>query len=111
MAIAFHMAEIDRFSTGRWFPKLDRIALWVVYAGEAPPVNPLGLGDDFDPAVSKFPEQSLEAIHSKIDHPLALFGEIVGIGTERREERRSSLLLPTCQNRRSRHPDGHNTSA
>src|SRR5579864_1818317 len=96
MAMAFHMAGMDRFSTGRRFPQLDRIALRVVDTGKVADawIIPLRLGDDFDPAASKAFHKSLEPIHSKVDHPLAVLREIVGVVAERRKDRRSRLLLP-----------------
>src|SRR5437868_9996306 len=96
MAMAANMAEIRPISTGWRLPQLDRIALGVVDAGEAPDAGiiPLGPGDDLDARLTQPGEEILEAVDAQVEHHLPVGREIVAVGWKGREDRRSGLLLP-----------------
>src|SRR6185369_1825827 len=94
MAMASHMAEMHADSTGWRLPQLDRIAFRIVDAGEAADALHLLHLRHLDGGGAKLVEQLVEAIDAKVEHILAVGGEIVGVGLERREDGGASLLLP-----------------
>src|SRR3954467_4819844 len=88
MAMAFHMAENRRFSTGRSLPQLDRIAFRIMDAREAADAGgvPFGLGDHVDAGFAELVEQLVEALDAEVQHVLAVGREIIAVGGERRED-------------------------
>src|SRR5437763_17100629 len=94
MAMAANMAQMRPISTCCGFPKLDRIAFWTVDPGKsADAFHFLDLGH-VDARLAKPLNQLVEAIDAKVDHPLLVGGEVIGVSREWREDGGSRLLLP-----------------
>src|SRR6476659_6832338 len=96
MAMAFNMAGMPPIST-RWrLPKLDRISLRVMDPGEAADAGivPFRLGNHVNPGPSKLRQQHVQPVDAQVEHGLPVRRKIVRVGRERREDGRSSLLLP-----------------
>src|SRR4051794_19650662 len=96
MAMGRYMAGIRSFSTGWRLPQLDRIALGIVDAGEAPGrgIVPFRLGDHLDAGIAELRQQLVDPVDPQVEHPLALGREMIGVGWKGREDGGAGLLLP-----------------
>ena len=84
-------------------PQLDRIALWIMNACEAPDARhiPFRVGGHSDPRRAERRAQGVEIFDAQVEHPLAIRSEIIRVGCERREDTGPRQRLPRAVGRRA----------